>query len=1483
MPPSAYFVGQGPVVPANSERALPITTTNVEQVDLELLRPSTPQKLLRDYYLPSRLSGYTLDRLRREFESVFIERYTVNGYQQNQSVASRLALSADLEPGWYIAVMKPAGSFSNSELQIRYVLITDLGVQARLYPDSLAVIVSSLSDGLAVKTGRVRVYDKDELVAEEKLDEQGTATLPVNVGRQHSIVVDSGQQTTLLPLQEIPLDLSEFTVGGANYQSQQAYIYSNRDLLRPGDALPLNILLRDADGRLLPEQPVHLTLRRPDNQVAHTEELTALAAGFYSTELDIVDSAPVGRWQAEVRTDPTGQPLNRFSFQVEEFIPERMDLILTSQRETILAHEELELSLSGRYLFGSPADGNRVTSRVSYQPIRHLSGPYQQFHLGQEFSLYPSYLRLDDIELDSKGEGTIMIPAPEEALLSPVRGSVSVDLQESGGPSVQRQASFTVVADAPMPAIRPQTGSFRYKQPGEFDIALLSPDGQELRSAELEVVLERNRGPYYWSYEEGAGWQRHHQPEWESVEERKVVVSDDIAQQTFGLNWGNYRLTVTEPESGAVTQFSFYAGWSESTSQIAAKPDHLDISFDSSAYANGSTVEATFNAPISGNLLVSVEGSELLWSERIQVEKGTNLVSIPVSEQWLRHDLYVTGLLTGNGKSAIPLRYLGIEHLKLDRSERTLEVNAELPEKLEPMTTVRIPVQIEPGQEGRYWATMSIVDKGILNISRYRAQNPAQFMFGRKRYSTDIVDLYSRLYQNRPDPFATPRFGSDAATSDELLETPDLVDVKTVILMSELVEFDSEGKAYFEFDIPDYNGEVEVVVTAFGEQEFGHVARDLVVAAPLVAELAVPRFIVPGDRSAVTIDLHNLSGSEQTLHVELDTGASIALIDEQPGEVVLADGDFRSILMRFNVEQQHLLNQTEFTLRATGDELGVERSWRVPIRPAVPRETLHQKAVLPSGGELKLTVGDWGDLTPLLGGGTVRFSHTPQLNIDHHLQSLQIYPYLCAEQTTSKAMPYVFDSISVQELQSALIDEEAQKTQLKNAVDHLASMQRSTGGFSMWAGNSWSEAGDENPWASVYVTDFLLLTQQRYPGLVPETMLANAKKRVQAYVKQNSTLHRLIPSKEQRQVIGAYAAYVMAREGEINWGDIRSFEQRYAPSVFRTQWPSRLSYVQLNAAFAMAGDPERVEAMLRRLSSTRRVNGYIGDYGSELRDDALVYAILDQLERRGLIDSDRVAETKVKLFNQTLARTNQKRWLSTQENNALVLAGGIAADLNRAPLTIEVNGESQTHDGAGSVVAKPGLVLSNTTDKPVYIESFLQGYSKNTQMAQSSIDFQHVKRTLFTEEGALYQGSKPILPGDRIVALIELSLEEEVPDGMLVDLIPAGFVLENPALGGGVNPEAFVVQGDDAASEPTKLADLVNGKPLYSEFRDDRFVVADHFASEGSGVAYSYTLRAEVPGEYQLPPLFIEDMYSPERRIIQPGSIETLVIGDTVD
>ncbi|MDK2595828.1 alpha-2-macroglobulin family protein [Pseudoalteromonas obscura] len=1471
--PQVAIVGSGPLVPKGVDQAIPISYKNTTEVDIEILRLTSPHDFLQRHYLNGSIYPSSLDRLSYSYESVFADRYTLPNKVSDAVHSAKLPIPAHLASGWYIVTLKAAGQFD--ELQVKHMLLTELGIQARIQKNAATFTISRLQNGASVANAKVSIYRNHELVRQGHTNTQGNIDFFVALEQSDIVIAELEQaghppQIALLPIRETPLDLSAYQLGGRLYQDIEAFIYSNRDLVRPGDTLPLNILLRDFDGHTIDTDALTLSVKNPRQEEVVKETLHSYAGGYFSKSLKTAKDWPTGRYTVGVKLDPSAeQTIAEFNFQLEEFVPERMDLKAEPAANFVISGEENSVDLSGKYLFGSPAAGNTFTTHILHQPVRHFLGPYKDFIVGQDFYLYNNFKYLKDKQLSEQGAAQVKVATPDASKIkSPVKTQVYFALQESGGAAVQRSVYFTSWKNNTIPGLKPLTKTIEYNSDAAFEVALLSADGQTLSSGSVKLELYYDQGRYYWMYEDGIGWQQKKQDRWRKDHQSVIDLTADTMRIELPVSWGNYRLEATDLSSGAKTHYEFYAGWYRGYGQPAVKPEHLQLSLDKHAYRAGEQAQVTLTSPINGQLLVTLESDRVLWSKKVPVKKGQSHINIPIEKNLARHDLYITASVFGQQQGA-PKRYLGVMPISLDRSKRKIQLSATLPEQIEPLQTIQIPIKatgVMADQET--WVTVSMVDKGIVNLSRFKPKSPFDYFFAQRRYSGDIVDLYSRQYDPRPNPFAQSRFGSDSVDNNTN-RNDDLVESKTIQLMSQPVQLHA-GKASVELTLPDYNGEAQIIVTAFNEHQVGQLIQDQIIRMPLVAELSVPRFLIPGDTSSVTLDIHNLSGQSQALTVKLSADNTVELTDQAEHTVALNDGQHWSVSTSVNTLDNNTSGITTFTLKVTGENLDLERSWRVPINYIEPWATNTVNSQLDPKQSITVDNTQWRGLKVIAGKeGKLLISHSPILNIAQFASGLHAYPYGCAEQTTSKAWPFTLQHPQLDKFQHSALRQDAQletnKEYLSMAVGRLKTMQKTTGGFA-----TWGSYGKESPWLTVYVTDFLTQVHQQYPELVPSDMLQEAQYRVLRYAR-GDFVDELTFSPEAAIAATTYAAYFSSRLGKLSYSDLEALDI--------TTYPTQLSLIQFVAALANTGAIAQASKLLNQFDSQTRVEDYIYDYGSNIRDIALVVNTLNDIKKlRGL--NSKAQKIANRLVEQLPELAANKTWLSTQERAALLRSAVSASSQNQAPLNVTINGQSITHHGVLEHPLTPDLHLKNNTDSPLYIQQLHTGYVEfDSSIANkinpfNTVKMKHFVRRWFNLNGEPLNYKAPIKVGERILVILDVETKERIHDAMIVDQIPAGFVLENPALLQDLDIQNLLPKG-------VILSDVE-----HQEYRSDRYVAVtdlkprsySRFNDATPRQQFAYLLRAEVPGVYANPASFMESMYRPQKHVLYTQFPSTITI-----
>ncbi|MQU28852.1 alpha-2-macroglobulin family protein, partial [Pseudomonas helleri] len=775
--PTVGFASRGSVLPTRLAEGLPVIALNVDKVDVDFFRvkPESLPTFLTQWGRNSSLQSYEAKDLLSMAELVYGGRFDLNPARNTREtlILPTSGIKALQQPGVYLAVMKPSGSYNYSTPATLFTL-SDIGLSVHRYQKRLDVFTQALEGGKALADVELELLDgKGKRLAQGKTDKAGHAELAL-APKAEVLLARQGDQTSLLRLNTAALDLAEFDIGGPTAHSLQFFVFGPRDLYRPGETVLLNALLRDRDGKPVTPQPVSVEVRRPDEQVSRKFVWSPDASGFYQYPLQLAGEAPTGRWQL-VFDLGDGKP-QLYEFLVEDFLPERMALELKGRDTPLSPDQTADIEVTGRYLYGAPAAGNRLSGQVYVRPLREAvsSLPGYQFGSVTESELTQD-LELDESVLDAEGKQTLHLQSQWSQAKSPLQLIVQASLQESGGRPITRRLVQPVWPAERLPGVR---GLFEGAEtdgdgPVEFELLVADKDGHKLAAENLKVRLVRERRDYYWNYSDSDGWSYHYNEKFLNLNEETVnLKGGETAKVSFPVEWGPYRVEVEDPSTGLISSLRFWAGYraQDNAEGGAVRPDQVKLALDKAAYSEGETARVTVTPPAPGKGYLLVEGSDgPLWWEEIEVPAEGKTFDVKLDPSWARHDLYVSALVIRPGErktNITPKRAVGVLHLPLDRSQRKLALTLDAPEKMRPKQPLTVKFQVK-NADGSVPATahvlLAAVDAGVLNITDYPTPDPYASLFGRKAYGADQLDIYGQLIEAGQGRLASLAFGGDAA------------------------------------------------------------------------------------------------------------------------------------------------------------------------------------------------------------------------------------------------------------------------------------------------------------------------------------------------------------------------------------------------------------------------------------------------------------------------------------------------------------------------------------------------------------------------------------------------------------------------------------------------------------------------------------------------------------------------------------------------
>lgn len=1469
--PMIGFDSKGFVLASRLTRGLPVITLNIDRaaIDFFRIKPDRLAEFRQAFSDENRVYYYQSRDLNQMADLVYSGQWDL---EINQNLRTQVNIpithiEALQQPGVYYAVLQGAGRYDYG-YSATWFTISDLGIHARKYPAGLSFFLQSLETAEPVENVRITGFDPDgKTLFETRTDAGGTARVAGAFRNLSLVTAVKGDHTSLLPMTMPALDLSEFRTAVEPFRPVDLFVYGPRDIYRPGETVILDGLLRNGDGGMTAAYPIKAAVFQPDGRMVHEFRWKSGAWNYYTAAYHLPKDAITGTWQ--VKFTNAGAPLEPYSFLVAEFLPERMKFEMSNpegQTDILEKKQDVRIQLQGDFLYGAPAAGSRADAVVHVKPARELfKDQWPGYEFGDVRNLFTHSFTTEKVSLDENGQGRLLVKNQWGQVSSPHWVTANASLYDSGGRPVVRNRSWQVWPSDRLVGIRSlaRDGQVDSDSTAAFEVMVADRQGNRLAADGLEAVVIREHREYYWEFRNGS-WEWGSTSQFYPVDRFKIDIPENgIASVSVPVQWGGYRLEIRHPGTGLTSAYEIWAGWQPRGTAGADlnRPDRVDISLDKAAYAAGDQARVTLKSPEGGTGYLFVESDTNLVTRAITLPAEGKTITMDIDPAWQRHDIYLSAVIVRPGESGsgslpgiLPKRAVGLVHLPLERGGRRLDVSVDMPGKMEPGRRVTVPVRVGRADGSipeNARVTLAAVDVGILNLTRFETPSPFDYFFQARRYGVDLHDLYQKLIETGEGAWARQRFGGDAPSLSRGGDRP-ATDVQIVSLHRSATPVDETGSAVFHLDVPEFNGRVRLMAVAHTEDRFGSGEHELTIASPVVVQATMPRFLAMGDQGRIMLDVHNLSGIAQDMDIRVTAGLPVRITGESSFSLSLAPDEKRSVPVAVQAEQP--LGRSDITCSVSGlvidgKERTLERAWFLETRPAYPAETHLFRMRLMPGEQFDIPPETAAPLIRETVGILASLGSSPPLNLSDHISRLAAYPYGCLEQTVSGLFPHVILSGSdMAELGVSTGNGPVAATgdKIRLGIQRLMEKQKANGGFGLWSGRD-----RESAWLTAYAVHFLINAGQAGYG-VPETALTKARERLLVYVRQPSAIPHdpYVRSKSYRAAVRAYAAFVLAMNQTLTLGDART--------VYRAvsgQLKGALAFVHAGLALRLTGDhPLAAKALKRAIQTRRPKKGWIGDYGSDLRDFAAAYYLLaahypDFTDRSlFLMELDPLLQSR--------------RWLSTQERNALVMAGSVRFKMVQTPWKARVTAnETDTdldsdrqkqlayHRGDAADLFR----IVNAGDTDLFIDVTLSGYPGQTPEPVS--DGTRISRRFLDLNGKPVSPS-PAAPGDRLLVELSFQADKDMPHCLLADLLPAGLELEDPNLSGSTVISDIVV-------DKKKVAEWHDAQTTrHTEYRDDRFVAALDIRGKRHYRRF-YAVRVVSPGRFHVPPPLIEDMYRP--------------------
>ncbi|WP_425475361.1 MG2 domain-containing protein [Shinella oryzae] len=1440
------FTGDGFVLPGSVRRGIPIVSVNTDSADLKLYRVGDRAiaGLLAESRFLTQLDGYSASNIESQSGELVWQGKIDISPELNKDVVTSFPVDEALpkrKPGVYVLTAAASNGRSNEwdAKATQWFVISDVGLTTYAGTDGLNVFARSLDSAGPLEGVELQLIAKNnEILGTATTDSNGRATFTAGLMRGTAantpavIFARKGEDDfVFLDMTRAGFDLSDRGVTGRPAPGAiDVLAWTERGIYRAGETVHASALARDIEANAVEKLPLTFVFSRPDGVEDRRMVSDGAALGGHAIDLALQANSMRGTWTMQVFTDPKGTAIAEKQFLVDDFVPDRIEFDMTSEAKEIEAGVAAPVSVEGRYLYGAPGAGLEIEGDVALKPTREDPAyPGYVFGLADEEAIEESRIPLEGLGvLDEAGKTTFDVLVNDlPSTTQRLEALVTLRMNEAGGRAVERSLSLPVKASGPMIGVKPEfQGELSENSVANFTVVAVTPDGAREAMQGLPWKLLSVERDYQW-YRDGSSWRYEPVLSTKQIANGTLDVAADGGKISVPVTWGRYRLEVESPEpDGPATSVEFDAGWYVAATSTET-PDALEISLDKENYAVGDTAKLKVSPRHAGQLLITVGAESLISTQTAEIGAEGGEVDIPVTEAWGAGS-YITATLFRPGsdqESRMPMRAIGVTWLKVDPADRKLDVSLDVPEKTLPRQPLDISLKVAgAGADEEAYVTVAAVDVGILNLTRYEAPDPAGWYFGQRRLGMEIRDLYGRLIDGSLGATGRLRTGGDGGEGALQGNPPT---EKLVAFFAGPVKLAADGNVKVSFDIPQFNGTARIMAVAWTKTGVGSASKDVVIRDPIVVTASLPKFLAPGDRSDLRLDIVNTDAPAGDYKVAITHNASVMVEQTGAGQTLTLEPGAKSALTLPLIGGEIGDGLVTVTL-TDGNGLSLEQALNVPVRPAAMPITTRRPIEIAANGSL--TIDDQLLADSQLGGASVSLSvsRAAAFDIPALLMSLDRYPYGCTEQTTSRALPLLY--LSELSKQSGLPEDTETQKRVQEAIYRVLANQSSSGSFGLWS------PGYGDLWLDAFVTDFLTRAREQKFD-VPEQAMLQALSNL-----QNALSYDVNVSNQGSEI--AYALYVLARNRKAAISDLR-----YYADTKLSEFTSPLARAQLAGALGLYGDAQRSMALFSNalgLSRDSIMNASLSrsDYGSSLRDGAAILALAAEARPVPTIIPE--------LVKQVGTQWENKRWTSTQEQTWMLLAARSVKDADKN-LKLEINGAEHAGGYAAQMTGKSllenPLTIANRTGEPV--SAMLTTVAAPADPLPAGGDGFAIERTYYTldgEEANITEARQ----NERYVVVLKVTEHNDWASRIIVtDLLPAGFEIDNPSL-----------------VDSAKLANfdwLGETETAHTEFRYDRFVAAFN-RSEGNNrdVTVAYVVRAVTPGTYDLPAAQVEDMYRPQ-------------------
>ncbi|HEU4496067.1 MAG TPA: MG2 domain-containing protein [Flavobacterium sp.] len=1323
-------------------------------------------------------------------------------------------------------------SFYSNKKVATNILATDLGVIAkRGENNSYFFAVSNIVTTEPVSGAAVELYNfQKQKLAAATTDSQGLASLSLDK-KAFFAVVKKDKNTTYVKLDDgNSQSVSNFNVDGEALQKGlKGFIYGERGVWRPGDAIYLSFLLNDQASRLPATHPVKLKVTDPNGKVVYQKVQQYSALNHYKFAFSTQPNAPTGNYEAVVSVGGA-----RFykSVKIETVKPNRLKIKNGFEGKMLSAFHENSARVEAAWLHGAVARDLKIEMQAKFTQQKTEFKNYGKYIFDDPARKFSTEeVNIFSGKIDGNGRADVSIqPRLQSQAPGMLKAAFITKVYENGGDFstdviTASYSPFQTYVGVKVPEPN-KYGMLETGKSNAFDVVTVDEYGRPKAVKNLEVNVYKVDWRWWWDASDDLSSYSSSTTNTPFYSQTLNTGSSGKARFQFKAGeeeWGRYLVRVTDPNGGhssggtVMIDWPYWSGKTRNSTGEEAKM--LVFSSDKEKYNVGEKAIVSFPSSEGSRALISLEnGSQVVQTLWAKTAKGETQVSIPVTAK-MAPNVYIHITLLqphASTENDSPIRLYGIIPIEVVDKSTVLEPQIAMPAVLRPEQKTTIKVSEKSGRAMTY--TIAIVDEGLLDLTRFKTPDAWKNFYSKEALGVKTWDVYDDVigaYGGKVNQIFS--IGGDADLGGGQAKKANRFK-PVVIYLGPFSLAKGETKAHA-VTLPKYIGSVRAMVVAgdAATSAYGSAEKAVPVRSPLMVLASLPRKVSPGEKVTLPVTIFAMENHIKNVSLQLKTNSGFRIVGSSKQALSFASPDEKIAYFELEANDFNGIGKVSVTA-VSGKE---KASFDVEL------DVLNPNPVTQDYKELILEPSSSGTISWNAFGvaGTnkarLEISAFPSIDFNKRLDYLIQYPHGCVEQTTSSVFPqlYLADIADVDADRKAKIQKN-----VTAGIQKLSQFQVAGGGFAYWE-------GQQNPddWGSTYAGHFLIEAERKgyaLPAGMKKSWIAYQSKTAREW-RYNEGYHN--------DFAQSYRLYALALAGAPDLSSMNRLRE--------TSGISNEARLRLAAAYALAGQKNAGQALLNQSTIDEEPHGgYYYYYGSSERNRAMALETLLLLGKK--------AEA-FKMAGKLAKSMSSSQWMSTQTTAYCLYAMSKFALQNGTKgidISFTSRGKAEAVKTAKTFADRTlqvsggtnSVAIKNNKNTTLYVKVISSGI---LPIGQEQAEQRGLATSIvFTDRKGNAINIASLGQGTEFVAEVTVSNTkgESVSNVALTQIIPSGWEIVNTRF--------------------TDYGSFAENKADYTDIRDDR--TNFYFGLKSNETkTFKILLNASYLGRYYLPGVQCEAMY----------------------